>query len=226
MEVSGQLHAPAAPQGKNPWYPLFRRLDGPQSRSGRGSEGKNFQPLPGLEHPINQPVAQRNTTELSWLLPNCRVKVKLSLYQAPRLEDVWVSRGTAPRILYFYTRWSGQLHAPVNGFHWNVLVISRNVTLASWQVRIHIKDERNTEWTHFKIKQRSTLPAVSCCSGSMARNWNITSLHSTPFISFLPHLREMSNTSIRAFITLWAVEWYRSESKYRFLPWGRLNHSS
>jgi hypothetical protein len=34
MEVSGQLHAPAAlPPGKSPWYPLDRRLGGPQSRS-------------------------------------------------------------------------------------------------------------------------------------------------------------------------------------------------
>jgi hypothetical protein len=37
MAVSGQLHAPAAlPQGKSPWYPLDRRLGGPQNRSGRG----------------------------------------------------------------------------------------------------------------------------------------------------------------------------------------------
>jgi hypothetical protein len=33
--VSGQRHAPAAlnPQGKDPRYPLYRRLGGPQSRS-------------------------------------------------------------------------------------------------------------------------------------------------------------------------------------------------
>jgi hypothetical protein len=34
-----------------PWYPLNRRLGGPQSRSGRGGEEKNFQPLTGLEPP-------------------------------------------------------------------------------------------------------------------------------------------------------------------------------
>jgi hypothetical protein len=46
MEVSGRLHAPAAlSQGKSPWYPLDRRLDGSQSRSGR-SEEKNSQPPP------------------------------------------------------------------------------------------------------------------------------------------------------------------------------------
>jgi len=33
--VSGHLHTLAAlPPGKDPWYPLDRRLGGPQSRSG------------------------------------------------------------------------------------------------------------------------------------------------------------------------------------------------
>jgi len=36
-------------QGKSPLYPLDRRLDGPQSRSGRGDEEKNSQPPPGIE---------------------------------------------------------------------------------------------------------------------------------------------------------------------------------
>jgi len=43
MEVSGQLHVPAAlPLGKE-------TLDGPQSRSGRGGEEKNTKPPPGIE---------------------------------------------------------------------------------------------------------------------------------------------------------------------------------
>jgi hypothetical protein len=57
MEVSGQLHDLALyPQGKSPWYPLDRRLGGPQSRSERGEEEKNSQPLAGLEPPIMQSV--------------------------------------------------------------------------------------------------------------------------------------------------------------------------
>jgi hypothetical protein len=40
---------PLYPQGKSPWYPLDRRLRGPQSRSGRGGEEKNSQPLPQIE---------------------------------------------------------------------------------------------------------------------------------------------------------------------------------
>jgi hypothetical protein len=50
MEVSGQLHAPAAlPPGKDPCYSLDRRLGGPQSRSGGGGEERNSQPPPGRE---------------------------------------------------------------------------------------------------------------------------------------------------------------------------------
>jgi hypothetical protein len=33
----------------SPWYPLDKRLGGPQSRSGRGGEKKNSQPPPGIE---------------------------------------------------------------------------------------------------------------------------------------------------------------------------------
>jgi hypothetical protein len=47
---------------------MDRRLGRAQSRSGRGGEEKNSQPLPGLEPPIIQPVAQRYTTELSRFL--------------------------------------------------------------------------------------------------------------------------------------------------------------
>jgi hypothetical protein len=67
MEVSGQLHAPAAlPPRKES---LDRRLGGPQCRYGRCGEKKNSQPLPGLETPIMQPIAQSYTAELSRLLP-------------------------------------------------------------------------------------------------------------------------------------------------------------
>jgi hypothetical protein len=50
MEVSGQLHAPAAlPPGKEPLVPIGWRLGVPQSRSGRCGEEKNSQPPPGIE---------------------------------------------------------------------------------------------------------------------------------------------------------------------------------
>jgi hypothetical protein len=79
MEVSGQLNASAAlPPGKELSYPLHRRLGGPQSRSERGDEQRNWQPLPGLEPTIIQPVAQLYTIDLSPLL------IHLSMY--PRTE--------------------------------------------------------------------------------------------------------------------------------------------
>jgi hypothetical protein len=67
---------PLYPQGKSPWYSLDRRLGATQSRSGRGGEEKNSQPLPGLEPPIIQPVAQRYTNELCRLPPPSSVEVK------------------------------------------------------------------------------------------------------------------------------------------------------
>jgi hypothetical protein len=65
MEVSGQLHASAAlPPGKDPRYPLDRRLGGPQNRSERGGEEKNSQPPARIEPdnpdlPIRIPVLYR-----------------------------------------------------------------------------------------------------------------------------------------------------------------------
>jgi hypothetical protein len=55
-------------QGKSPWYPLDRRLGGPESQSECGGEEKNSQPLLELKPLIIQPIAQRCTTELSRLI--------------------------------------------------------------------------------------------------------------------------------------------------------------
>jgi hypothetical protein len=43
------MRRPLYPQGKSPWYPLDRRLGGPQRRYGRGGEEKNSQPPPEIE---------------------------------------------------------------------------------------------------------------------------------------------------------------------------------
>jgi hypothetical protein len=46
LEVSGQLHAPAAlPPGKSPRYPFYRRLGGPQSRFELYGEVKIVYPI-------------------------------------------------------------------------------------------------------------------------------------------------------------------------------------
>jgi hypothetical protein len=63
MEVSGQLHAPAALFPGSLLYPLDRRLDGPQSRSERRGEEKIPSPIweSNPRIPIVRPVAQRYT---------------------------------------------------------------------------------------------------------------------------------------------------------------------
>jgi hypothetical protein len=68
MGVVSSTLQPLYSQGKSPWYPLERRLSGPQSQSEHGGEEKNSRPLPGLEPPIIYPVDQRYITELFRLL--------------------------------------------------------------------------------------------------------------------------------------------------------------
>jgi hypothetical protein len=67
LEVSGQLHAPAAlPPGKKPQYPLDRWLGGPQSRSGNMEKWK-FLPLPGPElRPPGRPARSHSLYRLRY----------------------------------------------------------------------------------------------------------------------------------------------------------------
>jgi len=46
---------------KEPWYPLNRRLMGPQTQSGHFEEGKNILPFPGFEPQTVQPTASHYT---------------------------------------------------------------------------------------------------------------------------------------------------------------------
>jgi hypothetical protein len=56
LQVSGQLHAPAALlPGKIPQYPLCRRLGRPQSRYGHHKVEKIILLLPGIEPRTSSP---------------------------------------------------------------------------------------------------------------------------------------------------------------------------
>jgi hypothetical protein len=90
---------PLYPQGKIPWCPWNRRVGGPQSRSGRGGEEKNSQPLPGFETPIIQLVAQRFTTELSRLL----IVVRSIMYLSTTLISVGISDNVPLSPFYIIT---------------------------------------------------------------------------------------------------------------------------
>ena len=78
MGVGGQRHAPAAlPPGKTR-YPLYRRLDGPQSRSGRV---RKISPPPGFDPRTVQSVASNYT--------DCTIPGQLGpLYNAQLLENL------------------------------------------------------------------------------------------------------------------------------------------
>ena len=58
MRVGGQRHAPAALVPGMTRYPLYRRLGGPQSRSGRV---RKISPPPGFDPRAMQPLASRYT---------------------------------------------------------------------------------------------------------------------------------------------------------------------
>jgi hypothetical protein len=58
MGVGGQLHAPAALHPGMTRYPLYKRLGGPQGRSGRL---RKISPPPGFDPRTVQPVASRYT---------------------------------------------------------------------------------------------------------------------------------------------------------------------
>jgi hypothetical protein len=73
-EWSTSRFGPFTPGGNRLRYPLYRRLGGPQSLSGRCGVQNNLLPLPGIE-PKPQPVAI--LTELSWLLSVSVVSSKL-----------------------------------------------------------------------------------------------------------------------------------------------------
>ena len=56
--VGGQHHAPAALPPEKTRYPLYKRLGGPQGRSGRV---RKISPSPGFDSRTPQPVASRYT---------------------------------------------------------------------------------------------------------------------------------------------------------------------
>ena len=73
MRMVGQRHAPAAlPPGKT-HYPLYRRFDGPQVRSG---PVRKISPPPGFDPRAVQPLANRHT---DWAISAHQNKIKITV---------------------------------------------------------------------------------------------------------------------------------------------------
>jgi hypothetical protein len=106
MEVGGERHAAATlPPGKTR-YLLYRRLGGPQSRSGRV---RKISPSPGFDPHTVQPVASRYTDcamyciEWTLLLENLSLIRELCLEQVFR--KVWFAFMTSKWLYEIATRW-------------------------------------------------------------------------------------------------------------------------
>ena len=64
MGVGGQPHTLAVLPLGNTWYPLYRRLDGPQSQSG---QVRKISPPPGFDPRTIQPAASRSSCyKIKW----------------------------------------------------------------------------------------------------------------------------------------------------------------
>jgi hypothetical protein len=124
---------PLYPQGKSPRYPLNRRLGGPQSRSGRGGEEKNSQPLPGFEAPIIQPVARRYTTELSGLCAVRSSEMLASCHITTRCQN------PEDRNLNLHCR--ENIKCIQSSFHNNNTSICRSEQSSSWKADSHWTDQ-------------------------------------------------------------------------------------
>jgi len=87
MVLGGQRHGPVAlPQGKTR-YPLYRRLGGPQGRSG---QVRKISPPPGFDPRTVQPVASRYN---DWAIPAHTGKqyIALSYHDSLVLPSMFLS---------------------------------------------------------------------------------------------------------------------------------------
>jgi hypothetical protein len=134
--VVSLMFRPLYPQGKSCWYPVDRRLGGPQGRSEGGGEKKNYQPLPGLEPPILLPVAQRRITELCI----CRTIINYDIY-------IYIHAHTSGYFLR--KRLALRLRAQKN--FW------RSISLRILELEANISDEHNRPWCNEYSKRWNVL---------------------------------------------------------------------
>jgi hypothetical protein len=100
MGVSGQHHAPASlyPRGKDPRYPLYRRLGGLQSRSGHRGYRKNPLPPPGIE-PRSPGRPARSQTLYCLSYPGSHTKIWASLKRIS-ISFNWNTKYDTPLVVY------------------------------------------------------------------------------------------------------------------------------
>jgi len=97
MGVDGQCHTTAAlPPGKT-WYPLYRRLGGPQ---GRPERVRKISPPTGIRSP-DRPARSELLYRLSCSGPQCKTIQPLNFYFCGLSDDVGMSDYTPSNITRF-----------------------------------------------------------------------------------------------------------------------------
>ena len=112
MGLGGQSHVLAALPQVITRYTLYRRLGGPQ---GRSESVRKISSPSGFDSWTVHTVASRVTTEPSGptkvinirikMFIVSRIKKSVNLYTSTPHRHAGKSRGVAPRILYFGTKW-------------------------------------------------------------------------------------------------------------------------
>jgi hypothetical protein len=149
------------PFGKNPQYPLYRRLGGPQSRSGRGGEEKYSLLLPGIEPRSSSPTHSYCSTVFifsSCLFPGYLPQSGVQKEQ--RLAATLCRKNTPPPPP-IYTSFTARFH--MNHFTEAPLTLSiklRRLILQWWNVFGQVSV---TSGGRSSLVQR--LVQFPCCSG-------------------------------------------------------------
>jgi hypothetical protein len=155
MQVSVQFHVPVAlSPGKEPWYPLCRRLGGPRSRPGGSGKDKNL-PLLGIElRFFGRPARGLSLCRLSydvvsWTLRGVMIHAALweqSFCRMHKTSGVWWqlrAASTAPELMWTLLReetkstYTDQVLEPLEKLEADGGIALRCV-LAKWLLRIWV----------------------------------------------------------------------------------------
>jgi hypothetical protein len=142
MEVSGQRYAPAAlyPRKKDPRYPLYRRMGGPQSRSGHRGYRKSPLPLLGIEHRSSgRPGRLSDTilTELPLLYNVCTMNQLQKNFSNLCLNCMWIMAD-----------WhESKFYSSVNYHSWvSIPNFIATILLVSWMTRAGRQSTTTYNW--------------------------------------------------------------------------------
>jgi hypothetical protein len=137
---------PLYPRGKSSWYPLDRRLGGPQSRPGRGGKEKNSQPPSAIEpwnpdRPVRSPALYRLNYHGSCLVAMLKIilyAMNLILWNCLPFFRVLIG----PRASYINLCWYVAGYEQFINFFWGSWHTTWRIQIKWPGVYIFIRDTR------------------------------------------------------------------------------------